>query len=112
MARPTNFEIKDRSNGSAVTVWIAGELDLTTAQTLSAHLEERLSGGITELTLDLGDISFMDSSGLRLLIELYDRSREQAWGLKLKRPKQESAAIVLRATGADTALPFVPSTQQ
>jgi anti-sigma B factor antagonist len=107
MVRPTNFEIKDRSNGSAVVVWIAGELDMTTAQTLSQHVEEHLNGGMTELTLDLGDISFMDSSGLRLLIELNDRSREHAWHLTLKPPRHESAALVLRATGADSALPFV-----
>jgi anti-anti-sigma factor len=112
MARPTNFEIKDRSNGSAVTVWIAGELDMTTAQTLSQHVEEHLSGGVSELTLDLGDISFMDSSGLRLLIELHDRSQQQAWQLKLKPPRHESAALVLRATGADTALPFEPASEQ
>jgi anti-sigma B factor antagonist len=108
MARPTNFEIKDRSNGSSVTVWIAGELDMTTAQTLSEHVDEHLSGGTTELTLDLGDLSFMDSSGLRLLIELNDRSQHQAWQLTLKPPRHESAALVLRATGADSALPFVP----
>jgi anti-sigma B factor antagonist len=85
MARPTNFEIKDHNNGSAVTVWIAGELDMTTAQTLSQHIEEHLSSGTTDLTLDLGDISFMDSSGLRLLIELNDRS------LKHVGPEAEAA---------------------
>jgi anti-anti-sigma factor len=112
MARPTDFEIKDRSNGSALTVWIAGELDMTTAQRLSQHLEEHLSRRMTELTLDLGEISFMDSSGLRLLIELHDRSQQQTWQLKLKPPKHEAAALVLRATGADAALPFVPTTDR
>ncbi len=107
MVRPTNFEIKDRINGSAVTVGITGELDMTTVQTLSQHVEEHVSSGTTDLTLDLGDISFMDSSGLRLLIELNDRFTEHAWQLRLKPPRHESAALVLRATGADSALPFV-----
>ncbi len=109
MARPTKFEIKDGRSGSAVTVSIAGELDLSTAQTLSQHVDEHLGTGVTDLTLDLGDIAFMDSSGLRLLIELNDRSQQQAWRLRLKPPRHEDAALVLRATGADAALPFVSS---
>ena len=80
---------------------------MSTVQALSEHVDEHLGNGVTELTLDLDDIAFMDSSGLRLLIELHDRSREQAWRLTLTPPRHESAALVLRATGADTALPFV-----
>jgi anti-sigma B factor antagonist len=107
MARPTHFEITDGRSGSAVTVSISGELDMSTAHTLSEHVNEHLSSGVTGLTLDLRDVAFMDSSGLRLLIELNDRSQQQSWQLTLTAPRHESAALVLRATGADTALPFV-----
>jgi anti-anti-sigma factor len=107
MARPTKFEIKDGRSESGVTVSIAGELDLSTAQTLSQHVDHHLSAGVTDLTLDLGEVAFMDSTGLRLLIELNDRSQQQAWRLRLKPPKHDDAALVLQATGADTALPFV-----
>lgn len=107
MARPTKFEINDRRSGSGVTVSIAGELDLSTAQILSQHVDEQLRNGVTELTLDLEHMEFMDSSGLRLLIELNDRAQQQAWRLRLKPPAHETAALVLTATGADTALPFV-----
>jgi anti-anti-sigma regulatory factor len=50
----------------------------------------------------------MDSSGLRFLIDLYDRSRQGDWRLEIVRPRNEAATMVLRATGADTALPFEP----
>jgi anti-anti-sigma factor len=109
MARPTNFEIKGGRSGSAATVSIAGELDMSTAQMLSQHVDQHLSGGVTDLTLDLREIAFMDSSGLRLLIELNNRSQQQAWRLTLTPPKHEGAALVLRATGADTRLPFAQS---
>jgi anti-sigma B factor antagonist len=107
MARPSKFEILDRRSRSGLTISIAGELDMSTAQIVSQHVDERLNDGVSELTLDLADIEFMDSSGLRLLIELSNRSQRQAWRLKLKPPKHESATLVLQATGADTALPFV-----
>lgn len=48
----------------------------------------------------------MDSSGLKALIDLHDRSRAEAWKLKMVAPEHEAAALVLRATGADKALPF------
>ena len=48
----------------------------------------------------------MDSSGLRLLIDLYDRSQRETWKLTMVAPSSEAATMVLRATGADTALPF------
>jgi anti-anti-sigma regulatory factor len=54
----------------------------------------------------------MDSSGLKLLIDLSDRSQQQSWRLTLKPPRHESAALVLRATGADIALPFVGSIER
>lgn len=109
MARPAKFEIKDGRSGSAVTVSITGELDVSTVQTLLEHVDGHLSTGATELTLDLRDMAFMDSTGLRLLIELNDRSLQQAWRLTLKPPEHEDAALVLRATGADANLPFVRS---
>ncbi len=109
MARPTKFEIKDGRAGAALTVSVTGELDMLTVQTLSEHIDKQLSAGITELTLDLRDMAFMDSTGLRLLIELNDRALRQSWRLTLRRPHDESAALVLRATGADTNLPFVDS---
>ncbi len=107
MARPTKFEIKDGRSGSAATVSITGELDVSTVQTLLQHVDEHLSTGVTDLTLDLRDIAFMDSTGLRLLIELNNRSLQHAWRLALKPPRHQDAALVLRATGADANLPFV-----
>jgi anti-anti-sigma factor len=106
MVRPTKFEITQRSTGSTLNMSVTGELDLRTVGTLSQHLNDALGQGITALTLDLRELAFMDSSGLRFLIELNDRAREQAWELRLIAPEHEAAALVLRVTGAKAALPF------
>jgi anti-anti-sigma factor len=106
MVRPTKFEITQRSTGSTLTMSVTGELDLRTVETLSRHLDDALGQRITALTVDLRELAFMDSCGLRFLIELNDRARQQAWQLRLITPKHEAAALVLRVTGADTALPF------
>jgi anti-sigma B factor antagonist len=107
MVRPSQFEITQRVEGPNVILSLKGELDMRTIGQLSERLEQQLHGGPKVVTVDLHELAFMDSSGLRLLIELHDRSREEGWALKLICPQQEAAALVIRATGADTALPFV-----
>ena len=81
---------------------------MNTVELLTGHVEQNLADRPGALRLDLAELGFMDSSGLRLLIDLYDRSRREDWELSIVRPRNESATMVLRATGADTALPFEP----
>jgi anti-anti-sigma factor len=107
MVRPTKFEISEKVAGSERIVAVSGELDMNTVEALSQHLDHRALGDeVTGLTLDLRELAFMDSSGLRFLIELNDRSQAEGWRLTLLAPKDEAAAVVLRVTGAEAALPF------
>jgi anti-sigma B factor antagonist len=106
MVKPAKFEIKQLVNGQSATLAIEGELDMRTAEQLVDCLAEQRARGVTDVTLDLTKLSFMDSSGLKALIDLHDRSRTEAWGLSMIAPQYEAAALVLRATGADKVLPF------
>ena len=106
MVRPTNFEIREEATEPVLVLTVTGELDMNTVELLAKHVDERLAEGPRPLTLNLAELAFMDSSGLRLLIDLYDRSRRENWTLTMVAPSSEAATMVLRATGADTALPF------
>jgi anti-anti-sigma factor len=106
MVRPTRFEVVEETRDARLIVSVAGELDLNTTQELSRRVDARLAEDAADVTLDLSELTFMDSSGLRLLIELSQRSDEDSWKLSLIAPKLESARAVLRLTGADSALPF------
>ena len=109
MARPGNFEIREQAAAPTLVLAVLGELDMNTVEQLATEVDQHLAGGATKLKLNLGELGFMDSSGLRLLIELYDRSRRENWELTLVAPRDEAASMVLRATGADDALPFEPN---
>jgi len=106
MIRPTPFEISEQVDGRACVLSIVGELDLSTVSEFARRVQEKLEEGVTVLRVDLSELTFMDSSGLRELIGLYDRSRREAWEFTLIPSKHASANTVLRITGADTALPF------
>jgi anti-anti-sigma factor len=106
MVRPTKFEIHEETAGSTLVLSLTGELDMNTVEVLAQQVDRHLASRPSELRLDLGELAFMDSSGLRLLIELYDRSQRESWKLTLVAPRDEAATMVLRATGADDALPF------
>ena len=52
-----------------------GEIDLATV----GPLRELLSAGFSRLTLDLQGVTFMDSTALRLVLELVHASRDDHW---------------------------------
>jgi anti-anti-sigma factor len=49
-------------------VRVSGDIDLVTSNGLSARLHEALRGTRTGVVVDVSDVSFMDSSGLRALV--------------------------------------------
>jgi anti-anti-sigma factor len=97
--------ISEQVRGANLVLSLEGELDISTVPLLEAQIEA-IDGSPTTLTLDLSGLTFMDSSGLRLLIELNERASREAWKLSLVPSRHESANLVLRITGADAALPF------
>ncbi|MGH2871111.1 MAG: STAS domain-containing protein [Solirubrobacteraceae bacterium] len=109
MTAPVKFEIETRSEGAEVTLSVRGELDMGTVAPLSDRVSDELEAAPERVTLDLRELQFMDSTGLRLLIELNQRSRTEGWDLRLVYPVHEAALLVLRCTGADAALPFTPA---
>lgn len=106
MIRPTKFEITDERDGARLTLAIAGELDIGTVGVLKERVDQCLGAGLSEVTLDLGRLAFIDSTGLRSVIELNQRSEGSGWRLRIRPPESDAAMIVFRITGMDKALPF------
>jgi anti-sigma B factor antagonist len=57
------------SEGDAVCVAPAGEIDLLTVSAVDDQLQRLLESGARNLVLDLRRVSFIDSSGLRLILQ-------------------------------------------
>ncbi len=66
------MQIKTRREGKNLAVLLTGELDHHSAAPLRAELDALLrDDGISRLVLDLGGVSFMDSSGLGVVLGRY-----------------------------------------
>jgi anti-sigma B factor antagonist len=63
--------------GSSVVVTAAGEIDSTSAPLLRQHLDTLLEDDVRELTIDLGQITFLDSAGLCVLANAHRRACRQ-----------------------------------
>ena len=62
------FRVDVVPNREEVRVCPVGELDLATVPVVDAQLAELWSLGFARLVLDLREVCFLDSSGLRLLL--------------------------------------------
>ena len=72
-------------NVSADGLVLAGELDAHTAPLLAEHLAE-LPAGDGDVVLDISRVEFMDSSGLRVVIDAHQRALDAGRRLVLRQP--------------------------
>jgi anti-sigma B factor antagonist len=75
----------DRANGTSATVsgsmddprspviLIQGELDLASVESVKAGIEPFLAAGPSQVTFNLEKLTFMDSSGIALLVQSANR---------------------------------------
>lgn len=61
-------------SGPAACVSAAGEVDSTSAPVLRQQLDDLLDDDVTELTVDLGQVTFLDSAGLCVLAAAHRRA--------------------------------------
>ena len=61
------MEIIKNTNGETLTLNIVGRLDTTTAPELENELKSSLDG-VNDLVLDLVDLDYISSAGLRVLL--------------------------------------------
>ena len=68
--------INKERNESTLTLALAGRLDTVTAPELEAALKDSLEG-VSALVLDLKDLEYVSSAGLRVLLAAQKMMREQ-----------------------------------
>lgn len=84
---------------------VTGEIDRDSRDVLAAAADEMIGRGRHLLVLDLSGVSFCDSSGLSLFVDLHRKTRAREGGVHLA-GVQPTVDIVIRATNLDRILPL------
>jgi anti-sigma B factor antagonist len=71
------IEITRRDTAEGLVIRVAGEIDLSSAPTFRAELDAAITASHGPLILDLGDVSFMDSTGVEALVRARERAGER-----------------------------------
>lgn len=87
--------ITKQQNGSAVTLSLAGRLDTATAPQLEEALKD--IGGASELVLDLAELDYLSSAGLRVLLTAQKLMNQQ--GKLTVRHVNETIMEIFEITG-------------
>jgi anti-sigma B factor antagonist len=89
------FSVDARPVGDGSTaVSVRGELDLSTAGQLRDRLYALLDAGTTLLTLDVSGLSFIDSTGLGVIVAVLKRAKELGGNLVLRGPSKSARKVI------------------
>ncbi len=75
--------VVERGSAGCARVSLRGELDLFTAPVLRSTLDELIASGRTTISLDLTELAFIDSVGLRSITTAADRAEDLGGGFLL-----------------------------
>lgn len=95
--------ITKTAEGSALTISLAGRLDTTSAPQLEGELKNSL-GSVTELQLDLAQLEYISSAGLRVILSAQKIMNKQ--GKMTVSGANETVMEIFEVTGFSDFLTF------
>ena len=95
---PAEISVKTSAGQRGWIVVVKGEVDIATSPELRRQLE-RLTDDDEPIVVDVTEMSFIDSSGLGVLVEVLKHRREAGAGAVALRGMQEPVRRVFEITG-------------
>ncbi|HEX4692017.1 MAG TPA: STAS domain-containing protein [Solirubrobacteraceae bacterium] len=99
-----SFDVVERADGDRAWIALHGELDLATVDEVRARLDALRAEG-RPVVLDLDQLTFMDSTGIRLVLEAVRHRERDGWRFEVTRG---STAVqrIFAAARIDDRLPY------
>ena len=110
VAAPGNFDVATHRDGPALVVAPRGEIDLATID-LVREAVEREHQPAENFVLDLREVAFMDTSGLRYVLELQARAERESFAVQLVRGPS-AVQRVFEVAGLEQRLPWLDDPPQ
>ena len=94
------------ARGGRTTATLRGEFDMAATFTLEPALEEAVGApGVETLTLDLGEVTFIDSTGVGVLLRVHEEAERRGIELAIE-PGPPEVQRVFAVAGLTEVLPF------
>jgi anti-sigma B factor antagonist len=77
------------SDPPSATVVLDGEIDIATAPAIRRFLMAAINGGDVHLAVDMSGVTFIDASGIGVLVAAANRAREAGGSLTLLAPSPQ-----------------------
>jgi len=100
-----DLQVETRHEGDTAVVAATGEVDVYTAPALDAEITGLLQGGSSRLVVDLTGVSFLDSTGLGVLVKGLKSARDAGGSMHLV-VTSERIRKIFDITGLDASLPL------
>ena len=103
MGSEPQFSAQINSRNGVASIALRGELDVETVPDLEGHLAPFEGNGVTDIMLDLRELTFIDSTGLHALLRATDRAKTDGHRLLLVGARP-SARRLFELTGTEFLL--------
>lgn len=103
-----DLEISTSVVDDRTVVRVAGEIDVYTAPQLREHLDHEIESGAHDLVVDLAGVTFMDSTGLGVLVGRLKQVRSNNGSMRLV-CAQDRVIKVFLITGLDKVFEIHPT---
>lgn len=100
------FDLVVQKKGAVQLVRLSGEFDMTNERRFDQVIREHPLDGITKVVVDLSDVTFIDSTGLRSILRYWKHVRGRGFEMAIV-PGSPQVQRVLSTTGVDKVLPTV-----
>ena len=100
-----SFDLRIVRTGGRIQIVPSGELDIATAPQLERAIAEATAAAVAELVLDLRQLTFMDSTGLRALAQANVNAEAAGTRLAIWRGSHQIERV-LEISGLGTLLPL------
>lgn len=98
-----SLKVNNGMRDDACCVRVSGEVDVSNAAELRKALDEALANATDAIEVDLSEVSYIDSTGIGVLVGAWHRASDANLSLVVTNP-QRNVARVLAMLGVDGEL--------
>lgn len=104
----TDARVEAAVDDGRVRIVVSGEIDLQNAGDVEGQLTEAISNQARTVSIDLGEVAYLDSAGLRVLFHLVERLATLQIAVELVTPLRSPSRRVIELSGLAALVPLDP----